>query len=72
MEKHVRVTVELELEATPIAGEVSTGTWPGRPFHGWLELAAVIEGLRTGSHGTTTPPGVGGSKARLVESSELR
>jgi hypothetical protein len=46
MNGRLQITVDLELEAGPIGGEISTGGNPGRPFRGWLELASAIEQLR--------------------------
>jgi hypothetical protein len=53
MATHLQITVDLELGATPIEGQISTETQPSRPFHGWLELASVIEQLRVASRPPT-------------------
>lgn len=47
MTGHLRITVDLELDPTPICGLVLTDTHPARPFRGWLELASAIEQLRS-------------------------
>jgi hypothetical protein len=46
MATHLRLLLDLELAATPIAGRISTTSDPARPFHGWLELASTIETMR--------------------------
>jgi hypothetical protein len=40
-----RVVVELS-EGEPINGQVQRPPEPPRSFHGWLELTALLEGLR--------------------------
>jgi hypothetical protein len=47
MERHLQVTIDLELDPGPIGGHVSSYRHPGRRFQGWLELASAIEQLRT-------------------------
>jgi hypothetical protein len=39
---HARVTLDLELGATPIQGSIDRGGDPRR-FEGWIELASLIE-----------------------------
>lgn len=39
--------IDLDLDATPIAGHITSDHNPRRPFHGWLELSSVIEERRT-------------------------
>jgi hypothetical protein len=47
MTRHLRITVDLELDATPICGLVLTDTHPACPFRGRLELTSAIEQLRS-------------------------
>ncbi len=37
----------IEIESDPISGAVSVGDGEARPFRGWIELVATIEGART-------------------------
>ena len=53
MATHLQITVDLEPDATPIEGHISTPTQPSRAFHGWLELASEIEQLCTASRPST-------------------
>lgn len=53
MATQLQITVDLEPEATPIEGQISTGTHPSRRFHGWLELASAIEQLCIASRPST-------------------
>jgi hypothetical protein len=46
MATHLELILDLELSATPIAGQIFTASDPARPFHGWLELASALEALR--------------------------
>jgi hypothetical protein len=39
--------VDLDLDLTPIGGRISSDQHPTRQFHGWLELTAAIDALRT-------------------------
>ena len=39
--------IDLDLDATPIAGHITSDHDPRRPFHGWLELSSAIEERRT-------------------------
>ena len=41
----VRVWLELDLEAQPIAGTIGTAGARPSPFFGWLGLTAALEGL---------------------------
>ena len=52
MTRYLRITVNLELDTTPICGLVITDTHPDRPFRGWLELASAIEQLRSAALAT--------------------
>jgi hypothetical protein len=47
MARHLRLDVDLELEATPFSGTLSSDLLPVRPSQGWLELASPIEELTT-------------------------
>jgi hypothetical protein len=47
MGSQLRLVVDLDLDTTPIGGQISTATGPARSFHGWLELASAIETLRS-------------------------
>jgi hypothetical protein len=47
--------IYLELDATPIAGYITTEREPPRPFHGWLELSSAIEAQRAAGPGNTGP-----------------
>jgi len=53
MATQLQITVDLEPDATPIEGQISTATHPARPFHGWLELTSVIEQLCIASRPST-------------------
>jgi hypothetical protein len=37
----------IDIDSDPISGLVSNGTEISRPFHGWIELAGVIEAARS-------------------------
>ncbi len=43
MEELLRITLELEPGAEPIAGRLYADMRPDHFFHGWLEFAAAIE-----------------------------
>jgi hypothetical protein len=43
------VILDVEREGVPIRGSVSTRPGNERRFHGWLELADVVEAARTGA-----------------------
>jgi len=53
-----RAWIALDLRADPIAGALYRGNEAVRPFHGWLELVAMLEAVRRprGSDGPTEPP----------------
>jgi hypothetical protein len=72
MTTHLQITVDLELEATPIEGQISTATQPSRPFHGWLELASVIEQLCIASRPSTPPPASHGERCNTALRKERR
>ena len=40
------IFIDLELNATPIAGHITSDQDARRPFHGWLELGSAIEQRR--------------------------
>jgi hypothetical protein len=42
---HLRLAIEIDSD--PISGSVSNGTGDSRAFHGWIELAVVIEAARS-------------------------
>jgi hypothetical protein len=42
-----RLLIDLDLDAWPIGGRITSDDNPGRPFHGWLELSSAIEQRRT-------------------------
>ncbi len=41
-----RLWFEVDPVRDPIAGQMHAGAGPTRPFHNWLELAALIEQTR--------------------------
>jgi hypothetical protein len=41
-----RLWIEVDPGAEPITGTVHRGTAAGRPFAGWLELLALLDGER--------------------------
>ncbi len=43
VEKPLRITLELEPGAEPIAGRLYAEECPQHRFHGWLEFGAAIE-----------------------------
>ncbi len=43
VERPLRITLELEPGAEPIAGRLYADDRPRRSFYGWLEFAAAIE-----------------------------
>ena len=43
---HVVIDLDLDLDATPIAGCITTDHANRRPFQGWLELSSLIEERR--------------------------
>jgi len=45
--------IDLDVNAIPIAGHITSDKADRRPFHGWLELSTAIEQRRT--EGLTTP-----------------
>lgn len=47
MPRLTHLLIELDLDATPIAGYIATDHEARRPFHGWLELSSAIEERRT-------------------------
>jgi hypothetical protein len=44
--------IDLDLDASPIAGYIASDHDARRPFHGWLELSSAIEQRRTAGRGT--------------------
>jgi hypothetical protein len=62
---HLLIDLDLDLDATPIAGYIGTDHEARRPFHGWLELSSAIEERRTADHGTAT---LTGRTARVLRS----
>jgi hypothetical protein len=46
MGEHIRFGVELDLDATPIGGQLLAGD-STRSFQGWLDLATGIEDIRS-------------------------
>jgi hypothetical protein len=42
-----KVTIEIDV-GEPIRGRLLDGTGASRPFRGWLELSAMLEGVRRG------------------------
>ena len=52
---HFGIYLDLDLDATPIAGYITTEREPRRPFHGWLELSSAIEAHRAAGPGNTGP-----------------
>jgi hypothetical protein len=39
--------LEIDIDSDPISGLVSNGTGDSKAFHGWIELASVIEAARS-------------------------
>ena len=52
-----RLFIDLDLDATPIAGYITTDNDARRPFHGWLELSSAIEERRTAGRRTAALTG---------------
>ena len=42
---HLKLAIDIDSD--PISGSVSNGTGDSRAFHGWIELASVIEAARS-------------------------
>ncbi len=42
---HLKLAIDIDSE--PISGSVSNGTGDSKAFHGWVELASVIEAARS-------------------------
>lgn len=42
-----QLILDLDLDVTPIGGRISSDQHSTRQFHGWLELTAAIDALRT-------------------------
>ncbi len=42
------VVIDVDLDATPITGSITTDHGARRTFQGWLELSSLIEECRTG------------------------
>jgi hypothetical protein len=64
----VRATLDIDVEASPIAGSLDDGRGPAQGFFGWLGLMAALEALVEGAgneHATGHghQPGPGGDKA---------
>jgi hypothetical protein len=57
MARLTHLLIELDLDATPIAGYIATDREARRSFHGWLELSSAIEERRTTGHRTATLTG---------------
>ena len=45
--ERAHLTLAIEIDSDPITGSVSHGPGISRPFHGWIELAGVIEAARS-------------------------
>jgi len=43
-----QLRLAIDIGSEPISGWVSNATGVSKPFHGWIELAAVIEAARAG------------------------
>ncbi|HUA04755.1 MAG TPA: hypothetical protein VMB27_12695 [Solirubrobacteraceae bacterium] len=41
-----QLRLAIEVDSDPISGWVSNGSGISKPFHGWIELTAVIEAAR--------------------------
>ena len=52
-----RLILELDLDLTPIGGRISSDQHPTRQFHGWLELTAAIDAVRTAALTAPAPCG---------------
>jgi hypothetical protein len=46
-EEHVEIRLEVDPESDPIRGLVHDRRGARRDFHGWLQLMAAIEAVRT-------------------------
>jgi hypothetical protein len=69
MARYMRVILDVELGAEPIAGRVSGVHGDAEPFVGWLELAAALEraGGASGAGSDAPAPGIHNSPfARTV------
>jgi len=55
------LVLAIDIDSDPISGWVSNGRKGSRAFHGWIELAGVIEAART-------PEGVGSSGSETLGS----
>lgn len=47
MEEHLRIRLDLEPAAEPIAGRLGVESGVGQAFSGYLELIAALEALRS-------------------------
>jgi hypothetical protein len=56
-----QLILDLDLDLTPIGGNISSDQHPTRQFHGWLELTAAIDALRTAAQ--TAPAACGHASA---------
>ena len=75
MGEPARVLIDLDLDASPIAGHIASDREAGRPFHGWLELSSQIEARRRDALATERPPaaaGEGGSRSDPESGDEYR
>jgi hypothetical protein len=43
------VMLAIDIDSDPISGLLSNGSGPSRPFHGWIELVALVEAVRSAS-----------------------
>jgi hypothetical protein len=47
----VRVVLDLDTDCEPICGSLTEDERPSRRFYGWLELAGLLQAVRTDSAG---------------------
>ena len=67
--------LSIEVDSDPITGSVSGSTGEPRLFCGWMELVAVIEGVRLGANraaGAALAHQLGGERGGFVAAAKTR
>lgn len=65
--ERLRLTLDLDPGADPIAGRVEPQKGPGEPFAGYVELIAALERARNGGAEASSADVAGGRPAHVQE-----
>ena len=74
-ERSAELNLTIEVDSDPIAGSVTPGAGEPQLFCGWMELVAVIEGVRLGANraaGAALAHQLGGERGGFVAAAKTR